>query len=158
MKKLEDLFELPESKEFLKEVETKKQVPKIKENTDPFIRDISDLDKISLSLPTVTGLGNAADKELDELALRATSAYDDLMELGMQVEPRFAGRIFEVAGNMLQHAIAAKTAKIDKKIKILDLQIKKAKLPNQTVSAELKGDGYIVSDRNSLLEKIKNIN
>ena len=157
MKKLEELLNLPDSKEFLEQVEKKKSVPTTKDPIEPFIKDLSDFDKITMSLPPVTGLGSASDKELDELAKRATTAYDDLMDLGMQVEPRYAGRIFEVAGNMLQHAISAKTAKIDKKLKLMDLHLKKAKIQPAGKPTELEGDGYIVSDRNSILEKIKKV-
>jgi len=79
----------------------------------------------------------------------------------MNVEARYSGRIFEVAGSMLKNAIDAKAAKIDKKLKMIELQLKKQKL-DQEVSEEdagisLSGDGYIVSDRNSLLEKLKNM-
>jgi len=35
----------------------------------------------------------------------------------MNVEARYGSRMFEVAGNMLGQAIAAKSAKIDKKLK-----------------------------------------
>jgi len=40
-------------------------------------------------------------------------AYDDLMDLGMNVESRYSGRVFEVAGNMLKTTLDAKVAKID---------------------------------------------
>ena len=40
--------------------------------------------------------------ELDHLASKAEQAYDDLMDLGMNVEVRYSGRIFEVAGSMLK--------------------------------------------------------
>jgi hypothetical protein len=63
---------------------------------------------------------------------------------------------------MLKNAIDAKAAKIDKKLKMVELQIKKAKL-DQDIDAEatkgvnIQGDGFIVTDRNSLLEKLKNM-
>jgi hypothetical protein len=80
----------------------------------------------------------------------------------MNVEARYSGRIFEVAGGMLKNAIDAKAAKIDKKLKMIELQLKKQKL-DQDASGEdsgvpVSGTGVIVSDRNSLLEKLKNMN
>ena len=80
----------------------------------------------------------------------------------MNVEARYSGRIFEVAGTMLKNAIEAKAAKMDKKLKMIELQIKKAKLDQDAEAEAIKGvnipgDGYIVTDRNSLLEKLKNI-
>jgi hypothetical protein len=53
------------------------------------------------------------------------------MDLGMQVDSRFASEIFSVASNMLGHAITAKTAKMDKKLKMIDLQLKKMRLDQQ---------------------------
>jgi hypothetical protein len=79
----------------------------------------------------------------------------------MNVEARYSGRLFEVAASMLGHAISAKTAKLDKKLKMIDLQLKKQKLDQDTASDDkginLNGDGFIVTDRNSLLEKLKNM-
>jgi hypothetical protein len=156
-KKLEELLNLPENKKMVKE-ETKK---KDAVQPQPFLRDIEEFDKISASLPQVKGLGDASDAEFDALAQRATDAYDDLMDLGMNVEARYSGRIFEVAGGMLKNAIDAKAAKIDKKLKMIELQLKKAKLDQDAAGGEggltIPGDGYIVSDRNSLLEKLKNM-
>ena len=111
-------------------------------------------------MPQVTGLGDISDSEFDALAQRATDAYDDLMDLGMNVEARYSGRIFEVAGGMLKNAIDAKAAKIDKKLKMIELQLKKQKLDQDTNPDEgvsIQGDGVIITDRNSLIERLKNM-
>ena len=122
---------------------------------------MEEFDKISASLPQVKGLGDVADAELDALAQRATDAYDDLMDLGMNVEARYSSRIFEVAGGMLKNAIDAKTAKLDKKLKMIELQLKKQKLDQDASGGEdgisIQGDGVIITDRNSLIEKLKNM-
>ena len=157
-KKLEELLNLPESKKIVKDEEKK---AKKAEDAQPFMRDISEFDKISAALPQVKGLGDVSDAEFDALAQRATDAYDDLMDLGMNVEARYSGRVFEVAAGMLKNAIDAKAAKIDKKLKMIELQLKKQKLDQETVqqddSVSLSGDGVIITDRNSLLEKLKNM-
>jgi hypothetical protein len=159
-KKLEELLNLPESKKIIKD-EEKKQAKAELAKSQPLLRDISEFDKISAALPQVKGLGDASDTEFDALAQRATDAYDDLMDLGMNVEARYSGRIFEVAGTMLKNAIDAKSAKMDKKLKIIELQLKKAKLDQDANTADegisLQGDGVIITDRNSLLEKLKNL-
>lgn len=126
----------------------------------PLFRDIADFDKISASLPQVKGLGDLADSEFDSLAQRATDAYDDLMDLGMNVEARYSSRIFEVAGGMLKNAIDAKSAKIDKKLKMIELQLKKQQIDQKANPEEgiaIQGSGVIISDRNSLLEKLKSM-
>jgi hypothetical protein len=153
-KKLEEILNLPESKKVVKE-EEKKIPPAVQ----PLLRDISEFDKISAALPAVKGLGDMADTELDDLAQKAKDAYEDIMDLGMNVEARYSGRLFEVAASMLGHAISAKTAKLDKKLKMIDLQLKKQKLDNDTNDGEqginITGEGVIITDRNSLIEKLK---
>ncbi len=158
MKKLEEILNLPESKKTIKKAEKEQAV----QTAQPLLRDISEFDKISAALPQVKGLGDISDTEFDELAQRATDAFDDLMDLGMNVEARYSGRIFEVAGGMLKNAIDAKSAKIDKKLKMIELQIKKQKLDQDAGEADtgfdVSGSGVIVTDRNSLIEKLKNMN
>ena len=154
-KKLEELLNLPESKKIVKQDEK----DQAKAEAAPFLRDMSEFDKISAALPAVKGLGDASDAEFDALAQRATDAYDDLIDLGMNVEARYSSRIFEVAASMLKNAIDAKSAKIDKKLKIIELQLKKQKLDQDATGGDdgitIQGDGVIITDRNSLLEKLK---
>ena len=92
---------------------------------------INNLEKIENALPQVRGL-EASDQELDDLADLATNSFKDLQDLGMQVDSRFASDIFSAASNMLGHAITAKTAKLNKKLKMIDLQLKKAQLDERT--------------------------
>ncbi len=157
-KKLEELLDLPEVKETMEQVEEPKTVVEVKKETDNLERSIAEFDKISAALPMVKGLGELADKELDDLAEKAKQSYEDLMDLGMNVESRYAGRVFETASNMLKNAIDAKSQKLDKKLKMVELQLKKQNLDQKqgdnadTVDAE----GYVVMDRNAILDKILN--
>jgi hypothetical protein len=155
-KKLEEILNLPESKKIIKQDDKAQS----KAEVAPLLRDIDEFDKISAALPRVKGLGDLADSELDDLAKKATDAYDDIMDLGMNVESRYSARMFEVAASMLKNAIDAKSAKLDKKLKMIDLQLKKQKLDqdaNNDDGITIQGDGVIISDRNSLLEKLKNL-
>ena len=152
-RKLEELFDLPPTTE-----EVDAAVPSIAENRTA-IQTLDDaIDKIDAALPAVRGL-ESTDQEMDELAGLATSSYKDLMDLGMQVDSRFASEIFGVASNMLGHAITAKTAKLDKKLKMIDLQMKKVRLDQQQAdkdpegAAAQQGQGHVLS-RNELLERI----
>jgi hypothetical protein len=119
---------------------------------------LNNLEKIENALPLVRGL-DAADGEMDELAAMATSSYKDLVDLGMQVDSRFASEIFNAASSMLGHAITAKTAKINKKLKMLDLQLKKAQLDQKTaekteeIESTPLGEGKVL-DRNELLKML----
>lgn len=165
-KKLEELLNLPENQEIVKSEEknnrkAEKQLARDNAPAENLFRDIGEIDKIAAALPQVKGLGDIADSELDTLAQKATDAYDDLVDLGMNVEPRYSARIFEVAQSALKNAIDAKSAKIDKKLKMIELQLKKQKLDQESKSAgdedDIQGEGYLITDRNSLLEKLKNM-
>lgn len=159
-KKLEALFNLPEQ---VSEEITAEQAQHIIEENQEIINQVNGaIDKIDAALPLVRDL-EAGDTELDELAKMATSSYQDLMDLGMNVDARFSGTILQTAGTLLGHAIAAKTAKMDKKLRMINLQLSKQRLDFQMEQAEKKaavvgdepveGNG-IVLDRNALLEKI----
>ncbi len=149
-KKLEELFELASSEENDLTIPLPEVTEEVTENA------LSTLDKIEAALPQVRGL-EAADNEMDELAAMATASYKDLMDLGMQVESRFSSEIFNSASSMLGHAITAKTAKINKKLKMLDLQMKKAQLDaknaakNEEIENTPLGLGQAL-DRNELLK------
>jgi len=155
-KKLEEMLNLPENKD-LPEQEPEVELPAEHEST---FRDIEEFDKIASALPTVKGLGDMADKELNEVATKAMSAYEDLMDLGMNVESRYSGRVFEVAGTMLKTNLDAKVAKLDKKLKMVELQLKKEKMDRDSGPGDgdiVNGEGYVVTDRNSLLERLKGL-
>jgi hypothetical protein len=153
-RKLEELFNLPSSDTTPEETEQT-----IAEHRD-LITDVDRaIDKIDAALPTVHNL-DTGDQELDELARLAQDKAEDLIDLGMNVEPRFSGVILQTAGVMLGHAITAKTAKLDKKLKMVQLQLAKAKLDHQIKKdagtpqeQAVEGEG-IVLDRNELLKQI----
>lgn len=153
-KKLEELLNLPPAEEPVPEP-AKEPIP-----TLDLQEKLEEFDKISAALPRVKGLGDMADTELDELSQKAEQAYNDLMDLGMNVEARYGARMFEVAANMMNAAITAKSAKIDKKLKMVDLQLKKLALDkkNGDQNNTVEGEGYILTDRNSIIEKLKNLN
>ena len=152
-RKLENLFDLPPS-------EPESTTADTVEQTQTAIAEINDaIDKIDGALPAVKGL-DASDGEMDELATKATQTFDDLMDLGMQVDSRYAAEIFAVAGTMLGHALTAKTAKLNKKLKMVELQLKKAKLDRDDAGgeqAQMTAEGHVLS-RNDLLEQLMKAN
>lgn len=154
-KKLEELFNLEDQSAPVQEV-----VPApVNDHTEvmDMERSYKEVEAITKTLPQIPELENLDEKELDDLAKKAEDAYDDLMDLGMNVEVRYASRIFEVAGGMLRNAIDAKSAKIDRKLKAIDLQLKKYKIDkdnNEDPNDVLQGQGYIITDRNELLKKL----
>ena len=116
------------------------------------------LNRINNTKEEIRGL-EASDAELDVLAQMAVDSFKDLSDLGMQVDSRFSSEIFSVASNMLGHAITAKTAKLNKKLKMIDLQLKKASLDQKLAgkAEEIEntpvGEGKAL-DRNELLKML----
>jgi len=149
-KKLEELFNLATSDE--PELELPPETQEITETA------LNNLEKIENALPQVRGL-DSADSDMDELAALAQNSYKDLMDLGMQVDSRFSSEIFGVAGTMLGHAITAKTAKVSKKLKMIELQLKKAALDQKQSSKDKEieatpiGQGKAL-DRNEILKAL----
>ncbi len=146
-KKLSELFDLPVDEEV---AELSADEPNIMEVITS--ETLSNLDKIDTALPGVRGL-EASDTEMDDLAKMAVESYKDLMDLGMNVEARLAKDILSSASQFLGHAITAKDAKINKKIKMIELQLKKAKLDQDTTEPEETAQGQIL-DRNELLAEV----
>lgn len=155
-RKLEELFELP-----ITTADVNESVPSIPEKKETLQVIDATIDKIEAALPQVKGL-ELADNELDELAQLAVNGFNDLSDLGMQVDSRFASEIFSVASNMLGHAITAKTAKLDKKLKMIDLQLKKMRLdqqqPEATAGGATQAGNGVVINRTELLDRILNGN
>jgi hypothetical protein len=156
-KRLEELFNLDEKEN--KKQSTAVEKP-VREHTEvkSIEESYTEINKITKTLPQIAELDSLDEGELDKLATKAEEAYDDLMDLGMNVEVRYASRIFEVASSMLNNAINAKTAKLDKKLKAIDLQMKKYKIDRETPGEDpndvINGQGYIITDRNELLKKL----
>ena len=157
-KKLEELFNLPEN--FPQQPVMDQSVESIEEKKAVFAEIDKTIDKIDQALPGVKGL-EASDQEMDELANLAKDKFNDLMDLGMNMEARFSGHVFQTAGVLLGHAITAKQAKLDKKLRMVDLQLKKMRLDHQLKqdgdgsNDAIEGQG-IVLDRNALLAQILN--
>jgi hypothetical protein len=158
-KKLEELFDVETSDDVVDrmldaEPQEQKQlsVPEIE-------TAMTKVDKIDAALPSVRDL-ETSDNEMDEIAQLAQDTFKDLMDLGMNVEARFSGEIFGNAARMLDTALSAKAHKVNKKLKMVDLQLKKANMDariakEQQSNGEVSTDGEgVVLDRNTLLASI----
>ena len=120
----------------------------------------STIDKIDEALPAIRDL-TASDKELDEIAALAKQSYQDLSDLGMNVDSRYSAELFAVAGTLLGHALTAKTTKLNKKLKMIDLQLRKLKLDQDASKRAGNLDnlqtaqGQVLT-RNDLLDRLLN--
>ena len=162
-KKLEETFNLPNIAELAPEDQLDEVYDPSGEvgSTPPEIiqtrEALSLADKIDSALPEVKDI-NTSDSDMDRYADKAEKAFEDLMDLGFNVEDRNAGHVFSAAKDMLKNAIDAKNAKADRKLRAIELQLKKLRLDqNETKNAsysEVIDADYIVSDRNSLINEL----
>jgi vacuolar-type H+-ATPase subunit I/STV1 len=155
-KRLEELFQFDKLEN---QDDTTNSTTQTTEETKQAIIEIdATIDKIDAALPAVRDL-ESSDKELDELAELATESFNSLSDLGFNVDSRYAAELFAVAGTMLGHALTAKTTKLQKKLKVLDLQMKKMKLDQDAAknagedSTVETAHGQVLS-RNDLLERL----
>ena len=147
-RKLEEEFNLPHMEDIKSEEPT--------DNT-PSLQTIEDAlsvsEKINNALAEVKGMEHH-DKEMDDIAQQAVESYEQLMSLGMNMTDMAAGQVFNNASNMLKIALEAKDSKVNRKLKQVDLMLKKARLDHLE---RKNGDGSTdvnatVLDRNELLK------
>ena len=159
-KKLEETFNINPVEEDDKVEET----PTIEESrdlTEILSTEISTTEKIDASLPLVQGL-NEHDKDMDDIHQKAISAFEELISLGMNVEVHAGAKLMETANQMLKTAMEAKDSKVDRKLKMLNLQLQKAKLDlaqdkedkKSKIDDEIESEGSVVLDRNELLKRL----
>lgn len=147
-KKLEEFFDLPPADSDKSLVEYDDPI----ERSEEIKNQLSMSKKIDDALIAVDGLGEH-EVEMNEIADRAMDSFEELMDLGKNTQDAFSGRIFENAVTMLDVALRAKQSKIDKKLKMIELQLKKQKLDK---GVETEGGGQTTAigiqfDRNQLL-------
>jgi phage-related minor tail protein len=162
-RKIEEVFNLPPNDEVDDEVDQPIAEEETGFNLSALQHTLDVADKIDQALPVVRDL-ETLDKDMDKYADEAMKAFKDLMDLGQNVDDRNAAAIFDVAGKMMSNAITAKQTKMDKKLKMIELQMRKAKLDLDTrkVNDALKekeddpieGQAEEFEDRNSLINAV----
>lgn len=160
-KSLEETFDLPPLKEAL-ELEaagitadlTPTKIVEVKDPEAQILNALSVAEKIEHALATVSEL-DATDIEMDEIAQEALESYVELKDLAMNMADAHAGRMMEVAASMLKTSLEAKEAKINRKLKTIDLQLKKMRMDRLADQSdgpvELQG---MELDRNEILKHI----
>ena len=167
-KKLEEELNLPDLDQLLPTEEEAKELTtdEIKTEIATIEGEMSMVDRANIALPTVQGL-EQLDREMDEYATKAMETFEDLVDLGKNVEDRHAAPIFDSAAKMIAAALQAKQAKMDKKMKMIELQMRQARLEkdSQKIDAYVAGkkheigdeediEGRIVGDRTAMLAEI----
>lgn len=125
------------------------------EQSAELLESLTTAEKLDYALTAVTGV-NEHDGEMNEISGKAITSYEELIELGKNSPPGQTGRIYEVAGQMLKTALDARNSKADRKIKLMELQLKKLKLEHDNGEGhQQKGEEL---DRNELLTLIRSSN
>jgi hypothetical protein len=154
--KIEDVFDLPPMKEEIVDEPIKQEQTGL--DLTQLQQQLDVADKIDAALPMVRDL-EQLDSDMDKYADKAMHAFQDLMDLGQNVEDRHAAAVFDTASKMMTNAITAKTAKMDKKLKMVQLQLQKAKFDAQEAKANgkddtIQGEAEEFEDRNSLINAV----
>lgn len=154
-KKLEEILNLPplEDDDDFNNVPEKTKEEILAESAT-ITNALSVSEKIDASLTTVTGLLEH-DSEMDEIAQKALESYQEICSLSMNVADIHVSKLYEVASNMLRTAMEARDAKVRKKLRIIDLQIKKLRLDKIKMKDEEEQTANQVEfDRNELLKHL----
>lgn len=155
MKKMDEFFNLPpiDTLSNCDNVE-EADLPELQQTETRVLASLSTTERVDIALPTVAGL-EMHDSEMDSIATKAMNTYEDLMALGGNVPDMHAGKIFEVAGQMLKTALDAKNSKAEKKLRMIELQLKKIRA-EQIDFEQGNGNRQEISggefDRNQLLK------
>lgn len=151
-RKLEEEFNLPHMDDLDNEIQevipdTQQQIAEVQEA-------LTISDKINGALAEVRGM-EAHDTEMDDIASQAVESYEQLMSLGMNMTDMAAGPVFSNAAAMLKIALEAKDSKTTRKLKQIDLMLKKANLDERVKKnqpEELEDIQSRPLDRNELLK------
>jgi len=125
-KKLEDFFNLPPIEEPVVEELPQKSKEELFAEVAEVSNALTTAEQVNLALPTVTDL-NKHDAEMDDIAKKAIKTFEDLIVLGGNVPDLHAGKIYEVGVSSLKIALEANNAKADRKLKMIELQLKKVR-------------------------------
>ena len=160
-KKLEDLFNIgpvdDESETELVEPDFDDDIVEVDAETE--IMEITEAmeisNRINSALAEVRGM-EEHDGEMDEIAQKALDNFDQLMSLGMNLTDMAAGPVFGSATQMLKVALDARDSKVNRKLKQVDMMIKKANLDHRKDTAKVDHQEVQpnVYDRNELLKML----
>ena len=152
-RKLEEEFNLPHLDDLDNDIQ--EVVPDTQQQIAEVQEAMSVSDKINSALAEVRGM-EVHDSEMDEIASQAVESYEQLMSLGMNMTDMAAGPVFSNAAAMLKIALDAKDSKTTRKLKQIDLMLKKANLDERIKknqpTEEIEDAQNRPLDRNELLK------
>lgn len=139
---LEDAFDLPRLEDSIQEMNADQAL----EKADELEQEFKNKDHFELH-----------DEEMDEISATAIEYGKSLHDLGLSVEVKHAGEIFTASSHMFKIALDARNSKMEKKLKMLKLELDRLKLDrtNPDPGELVQQEAVTVLDRNELLQQIK---
>lgn len=155
MKKLEEVLNLPPMEKNFQEQEDDSSETSLAELENSLV---TVEEKVEAALTAVSEL-NEHDSEMDRIAREAMESYEEFKQFGMNSSDVHAAKILDSATAMLKTALEARNSKAERRMKTLDLQMKKMRLDLQ--KAKEAGGGRDVSqggsfNREDLLKMLAN--
>ena len=101
------------------------------------------------------------EQEMDEISELALDYSKTLHDLGMSGEAKHAGEIFNASANMMKIALDARQQKLEKKFKMMKLELERMKMERSAPEAstqQLDTENVRILDRNELLAQLKELN
>lgn len=126
-KKLEETFNLAETKRDVAEI--KKEIAKDRSGVVISTDDLDD-----------------HDTKMDEYASESFNYAKEIYEVGLSAEARHAAEMFNAAANFMKVALDAKNNKLEKRLKLYDLELKRQKMENDKKpgsAGQIDGDQYM---------------
>lgn len=151
-RRLEEFFDLESTEEEQVEEESLEDIIEhAEEERTELMTAITNSEKINAALPIISDLDNH-DDEMDDIAQKALDTFAELHDIGLNVSDPHIGKVFEVASQLLKTALDARDAKATRKLKQIELMIKKQKLDTDSGESSGSGGSGEEFDRNELLK------
>lgn len=153
-RKLEDLINIPPIAEMQAAI---KQTDELSVAIDQSGVEFTLNEKLEAALPIVADI-MAHDAEMDEISKKAIDSYNELCDMADNTPAMYSGKIYEVAANMLRTAMDAREAKLQKKLRIVEMQLKKLridKVKDESGDGSNSPNNSNTFDRNELLELLR---
>lgn len=157
MKKLNDVFNLPDDDDVPETNETAYEGDKQSNNTITY--DLSEFEPVISKATEISRQirdTENVDKDFDDLSKRSMEVFELLVDIGQNIEDKHVSDIFDVASKMMTNSISAKSQKMERKLKSINLEIQnyKASIEQQKFDQKIKeksnnGDDSKVIDGDS---------
>lgn len=126
------------------------------EETDDIVEQMSVSEQVDFEMSSEGTLAQH-DIEMDSIAEKALIAHKQLLDISVTVTDNYVARLYEVSSTMLKVAMDANDSKANRKLKTLEMKIKKMKHDNDSGNGKgvnSEGNNGSQLSRNEVLSMI----